>query len=160
MSPELADEQLAPRLGIRIVEASRERVVGTMPVAGNKQPFGLLHGGASGVLVESLGSLAAVQHLTQDQYPVGLELACTHHRGATEGLVTGVATPVHVGRRTSTFDVVLTDERGKLTCTGRLTCLHLDRRPGPPDHPTGAPDQSNTPDQSPDGASPGRAPQG
>jgi uncharacterized protein (TIGR00369 family) len=131
LPPELAAEQLADRMGIQILEVSRERVVGTMPVAGNKQPFGLLHGGASGVLVESLGSAAAAQHTLPERFPVGLELACTHHRSATEGLVTGVATPIHVGRSTSTFEVVITDEQGRRTCTGRLTCMHLDRRPGP-----------------------------
>jgi len=132
MSSEVAAEQLVDRMGIKILEASPERVVGTMPVAGNRQPFGLLHGGASGVLVESLGSAVAALHTLPDRFPVGLELACTHHRGATEGLVTGVATPIHLGRSTSTIEVVLTDEQGRRTCTGRLTCMHLDRRPGPP----------------------------
>src|SRR5882672_7399625 len=131
MSSEVAAEQLVDRMGIQILEASPERVVGTMPVAGNRQPFGLLHGGASGVLVESLGSAVAALHTLPDRFPVGLELACTHHRGATEGLVTGVATPIHLGRSTSTIEVVLTDEQGRRTCTGRLTCMHLDRRPGP-----------------------------
>jgi uncharacterized protein (TIGR00369 family) len=125
------DEQLPTRMGIEILEASRERVVGTMPVTGNRQPFGLLHGGASGVLVETLGSVAAAQHTMPERFPVGLELSCTHHGSATEGLVTGVATPLHVGRRTSTFEVVLTDERGRRTCTGKLTCMHLESRPGP-----------------------------
>jgi 1,4-dihydroxy-2-naphthoyl-CoA hydrolase len=132
MSAELAAEQLADRMGIQILELNRERVVGTMPVAGNRQPFGLLHGGASGVLVETLASAVAALHTLPDRFPVGLELACTHHRSATEGLVTGVATPLHVGRRTSTIEVVITDERGRRTCTGRLTCMHLEERPGPP----------------------------
>jgi 1,4-dihydroxy-2-naphthoyl-CoA hydrolase len=132
MSPQVAAEQLNDRMGIEILELSPERVVGTMPVAGNRQPFGLLHGGASGVLVESLASAVAALHTLPDRFPVGLELACTHHRSATEGLVTGVATPLHVGRRTSTIEVVITDERGRRTCTGRLTCMHLEERPGPP----------------------------
>jgi uncharacterized protein (TIGR00369 family) len=125
------DEQLNERMGIIFVEVSKQRVVATMPVAGNRQPFGLLHGGASGVLVEALGSTAAAQYTMPDRFPVGLELACTHHRSATEGIVTGVATPLHVGRTTSTFEVILTDEQGRRTCTGKLTCMHLDRRPGP-----------------------------
>jgi len=132
MSPQVAAEQLNDRMGIQILELSPERVVGTMPVAGNRQPFGLLHGGASGVLVETLASAVAALHTLPDRFPVGLELACTHHRSATEGLVTGVATPLHVGRRTSTIEVVITDERGRRTCTGRLTCMHLEERPGPP----------------------------
>ncbi|WP_028935920.1 PaaI family thioesterase [Pseudonocardia spinosispora] len=131
MTPELAAEQLPTRMGIELVEVSRERVVGTMPVTGNRQPFGLLHGGASGVLVETLGSVAAAQHTMPERFPVGLELSCTHHASATEGVVTGIATPVHVGRSTSTFEVVITDERGRRTCTGKLTCMHLDRKPGP-----------------------------
>lgn len=132
MSPQVAAEQLTDRMGIQILELTRERVVGTMPVEGNRQPFGLLHGGASGVLVETLASAVAALHTLPDRFPVGLELACTHHRSATEGLVTGVATPLHVGRRTSTIEVVITDERGRRTCTGRLTCMHLEERPGPP----------------------------
>jgi 1,4-dihydroxy-2-naphthoyl-CoA hydrolase len=131
VATQFPDEQLPERMGIQIVEASRERVVGTMPVTGNRQPFGLLHGGASGVLVETLGSVAAAQHTMPERFPVGLELSCTHHASATEGLVTGVATPVHVGRSTSTFEIVLTDERGRRICTGKLTCMHLERRPGP-----------------------------
>lgn len=128
--PAFPDEQLPTRMGIEVLESSPERVVGTMPVAGNRQPFGLLHGGASGVLVETLGSLAAAEHTLPERFPVGLELTCTHHRGATDGLLTGVATPMHVGRSISTFEVVITDERGRRTCTGKLTCMHLDRRPG------------------------------
>lgn len=131
VTPLFPDEQLPARMGIEIVEATRERVVGTMPVVGNRQPFGLLHGGASGVLVETLGSVAAAQHTMPERFPVGLELSCTHHASATEGVVTGVATPVHVGRSTSTFEVVLTDQNGRRTCTGKLTCMHLDRHPGP-----------------------------
>jgi uncharacterized protein (TIGR00369 family) len=131
MSSELAAEQLPTKMGIQIVEATRERVVGTMPVTGNRQPFGLLHGGANGVLVETLGSLAAAVYAMPERFPVGLELACTHHRSATAGIVTGVATPLHVGRSTSTFEVVITDAAGRRVCTGKLTCMHLDHRPGP-----------------------------
>ncbi len=130
MSPKLAAEQLGTKMGIEFTEISPQRVVATMPVAGNRQPFGLLHGGASGVLIESLGSVAAALHTMPERFPVGLELTCTHHGSATAGLVTGVAIPLHVGRSTSTFEVVITDEAGRRTCTGRLTCMHLDRRPG------------------------------
>jgi uncharacterized protein (TIGR00369 family) len=131
MSPELAAEQLPTKMGIRILEATRERVVGTMPVTGNRQPFGLLHGGANGVLVETLGSVAAAVHAMPGRFPVGLELACTHHRSATEGLVTGVATALHVGRTTATFEVMINDAAGRRVCSGKLTCIYLDRRPGP-----------------------------
>jgi 1,4-dihydroxy-2-naphthoyl-CoA hydrolase len=132
---ELADhtraEQLAERMGIEVVSTSLEEVVGRLPVAGNRQPFGLLHGGASAVLAETLGSMLSALHALPERFPVGLELACTHHRSATEGSVTGVARPIHVGRTTSTTEIVITDERGRRTCTAKLTCVHLDRAPGP-----------------------------
>ncbi|MCU1432875.1 MAG: aromatic compound degradation protein PaaI, partial [Actinotalea sp.] len=78
MPPGLADEQLVARMGIEIVRASLDEVVGRMPVTGNRQMFGLLHGGASGVLGETLGSILAALHTLPDRFPVGLELACTH----------------------------------------------------------------------------------
>lgn len=125
----LPPEQLTELMGIRLVSASHEEVVGTMPVAGNRQPFGLLHGGASGVLAETLGSTLAALHALPDRFPVGLELACTHHRSATEGLVTGVARPLHIGRSTTTCEIVITDEQGRRVCTAKLTCLNRDNRP-------------------------------
>jgi 1,4-dihydroxy-2-naphthoyl-CoA hydrolase len=123
-------EQLAERMGIELISLSLTQVVGTLPVTGNRQPFGLLHGGASAVLAETLGSTLSALHALPERFPVGLELTCTHHRAATEGLVTGVARPLHVGRSTSTTEIVLTDEAGRRTCTAKLTCLHRDTRPG------------------------------
>jgi uncharacterized protein (TIGR00369 family) len=123
-------EQLADKLGIELVSLSHDEVVGTMPVAGNRQPFGLLHGGASAVLAETLGSTLAALHALPERFPVGLELSCTHHRSATSGLVTGVARPLHVGRSTSTSEIVVSDEQGRRVCTAKLTCLHRDTRPG------------------------------
>ena len=125
-----AAEQLADRMGIELVTLTLDEVVGRMPVAGNRQPFGLLHGGASAALAETLGSTMSALHALPDRFPVGLELACTHHRAATEGHVTGVARPIHVGRSTSTTEIVITDDRGRRTCTAKLTCLHRDSRPG------------------------------
>ncbi len=122
--------QLADRMGIELLKLALDEVVGRMPVAGNKQPFGLLHGGASAVLAETLGSTLSALHAMPERFPVGLELACTHHRAATEGYVTGVARPIHVGRSTSTTEIVITDEQGRRTCTAKLTCLHRDTRPG------------------------------
>jgi uncharacterized protein (TIGR00369 family) len=122
---------LGTRMGVQILEASAERVVGTMPVEGNTQPYGLLHGGASAVLAETLGSVLAALHVLPDRTPVGLELSCTHHRGAVDGWVTGTARPVHVGRSTSTSEIVIVDEQGRRTCTARLTCLHRDIPGGP-----------------------------
>ena len=120
------DNMLAGRMGIRIIEASAERVVGTMPVQGNTQPYGILHGGASCVLAESLGSLGAALQAGPDRFTVGIEINATHHRSASAGLVTGVATLAHGGRTMSTFDIVITDELGKRVCTARLSCLHRD----------------------------------
>ncbi|KJS58715.1 PaaI family thioesterase [Streptomyces rubellomurinus] len=114
---------LCDRMGIRILEASGDRVVGTMPVEGNTQPYGLLHGGASAVLAESLGSTAAALHGGPTKYPVGVDLNCTHHRAVRTGTVTGVATAVHLGRTTATYEIVITDATGKRVCTARLTCL-------------------------------------
>ncbi|WP_190824090.1 PaaI family thioesterase [Saccharopolyspora pogona] len=125
-----AGEQLTERMGIEIVEWDPDRVVATMPVAGNRQPYGLLHGGANAVLAETLGSIAAALHAGADRIAVGLELSCTHHRAATEGVVTGVATPVHRGRSTATFDIVITDQKDRRTCSARLTCVLRDQPPG------------------------------
>ena len=113
---------LGEKMGIVLVEASAERVVATMPVEGNTQPYGLLHGGASVVLAESLGSIGSAIHAHPDRVAVGVDINATHHRGATSGTVTGVATPVHLGRTTSCYEVVVTDERGKRLCTARITC--------------------------------------
>lgn len=128
--PELADQVLPTKMGIEVVEWDPKRVVGTMPVAGNLQPYGLLHGGANATLAETLGSVAAVLNAEEGRVALGLELSCTHHRAARSGIVTGVATPVHVGRSTSTFEIVITDDQGKRTCTARLTCIVRDRPPG------------------------------
>jgi 1,4-dihydroxy-2-naphthoyl-CoA hydrolase len=116
---------LPERMGIVLLEASPERVVGTMPVEGNTQPFGLLHGGASCVLAESLGSVAATLHAREafGGYALGLEISATHHRSAKSGLVTGVATPLHRGGSVATYEIVITDETGERVCTARLTCI-------------------------------------
>ncbi|SDM78757.1 hotdog fold thioesterase [Allokutzneria albata] len=123
-------EQLTEKLGIAITEWEPKRLVGTMPVAGNRQPYGLLHGGASAAFAETLGSIAAVMNAGEGRIAVGLELSCTHHRAAREGLVTGVCTPLHVGRTTATFEIVITDESDKRVCTARLTCVIRDAPPG------------------------------
>ncbi|WP_018567559.1 PaaI family thioesterase [Streptomyces sp. PsTaAH-124] len=120
---------LGNRMGVRITEASAERVVGTMPVEGNTQPYGLLHGGASAVLAETLGSVGAMLHGGSSRIAVGVDLNCTHHRGARSGAVTGVATPLHRGRSTATYEIVISDEQGRRVCSARLTCLLREARP-------------------------------
>ncbi|MEU6778848.1 hotdog fold thioesterase [Nonomuraea angiospora] len=114
-------------MGIEFLEAGPERVVGRMPVAGNTQPYGLLHGGASAVLAETLGSVAAAIHAGPERIAVGIEINATHHRSATAGHVTGVATRLHGGRTLATYGIEITDEQGKLVCTSRLTCILRDR---------------------------------
>ncbi|MDQ0953242.1 1,4-dihydroxy-2-naphthoyl-CoA hydrolase [Streptomyces phaeochromogenes] len=120
---------LGARMGVEVVEASADRVVGTMPVEGNTQPYGLLHGGASAVLAETLGSVGAMLHGGSSKIAVGVDLNCTHHRGARSGLVTGVATPLHRGRSTATYEIVISDEDGRRVCSARLTCLLRDVNP-------------------------------
>ncbi|MFI1729627.1 hotdog fold thioesterase [Streptomyces acidicola] len=120
---------LGTRMGVQIAEASPERVVGTMPVEGNTQPYGLLHGGASAVLAETLGSVGAMLHAGSSKIAVGVDLNCTHHRGVRSGLVTGVATPLHRGRSTATYEIVISDEQGKRVCSARLTCMLRDVNP-------------------------------
>ncbi len=119
--------ELAESMGIEITEASPDRLVGRMPVAGNRQPYGLLHGGASVVLAETLGSIAAALHGGPEKAPVGIEISATHHRSATSGHVTGTATAISLGRTLATYEIVIVDDEDRRTCTARLTCLLRDR---------------------------------
>ncbi|MDP1878834.1 MAG: PaaI family thioesterase [Actinomycetota bacterium] len=114
---------LSTRMGMKILEARPGRVVATMPVEGNTQPYGTLHGGASAALAESVGSIAAWLHGGPDSAPVGLDLSCTHHRAVSSGRVTGVATPLSEGRTVASYDIRITDDAGRLVSTARLTCL-------------------------------------
>ncbi len=123
-----AEGTLIERLGIRLTEVAAERTAGTMPVAGNTQPAGLLHGGATASLAETLGSVAAQQHAGPGRAAVGLELNATHHRAVSEGWVTAVATPLHLGSRLATYEIAVTDDDGRRVCTARLTCMVLDAR--------------------------------
>ena len=119
---------LNAKMGIEITEITAERIVGTMPVKGNTQPYGLLHGGASVVLAESLGSIGSAIAAAPDRIAVGVDISATHHRSATSGTVTGVATPAHLGRSMATWEVVISDERGKRVCTSRITCALVPAR--------------------------------
>jgi uncharacterized protein (TIGR00369 family) len=115
-----------PKLGIEFLELTVERLVARMPVEGNRQPYGLLHGGASCVLAESMGSIGAAMHAGPGRIAVGVEINATHHRAATEGYVTGVATPIHLGRTMTTYQIIITDEQDRRVCTARLTALLRD----------------------------------
>jgi uncharacterized protein (TIGR00369 family) len=114
---------LGAKLGIKLLEATVERVVGTMPVEGNTQPLGLLHGGASVALAETLGSTGAALHAGPGGFVVGVDINATHHRSARSGIVTGVATPLHLGRTIASYEVTISDERERRICTCRITCL-------------------------------------
>ncbi|GGO12622.1 PaaI family thioesterase [Microbispora bryophytorum] len=122
------EDRLHRRMGIEILEASAERVVGRMPVEGNVQPYGLLHGGASCVLAETLGSTGAALHAGPGRIAVGIEISATHHRSATSGHVTAVATRVHGGRTLATYAIEIADDEGRAVCTARLTCMLRDAR--------------------------------
>ena len=119
---------LLERMGIEVTEAGARRTVGTMPVRGNTQPAGLLHGGASVVLAETLGSIAATLHAGAGRAAVGIEINTTHHRAMRDGVVSGVATPVHLGRSVATYEIVIVDEQARRVCTSRLTCMLVDER--------------------------------
>jgi uncharacterized protein (TIGR00369 family) len=130
---------LGDRMGIQITEAAADKVVGTMPVEGNTQPYGLLHGGASAVLAETLGSVGAMLHGGPNKIAVGVDLNATHHRSVRSGTVTGTATPVHRGRSSASYEVVITDDAtGKRVCTARLTCMLRPATPAAPVAPATA----------------------
>jgi len=110
-------------IGIEVAELSAERVVATMPVHGpTKQPFGVLHGGASVVLAETVASLGTYNLIDQEsQLAMGLEINANHIRAKSEGLVTAVGTPLHTGRKVMVWDVRITDEDERLICVSRCT---------------------------------------
>ena len=120
--------ELDSKMGIEITEASPQRLVGTMPVVGNRQPMGLLHGGANVVLAESLGSVGSLIHAGPGRKVVGIDINATHHKSATEGIVTGVATAITLGKSLCIWEIVITNEAGERTCTARITCLILAKR--------------------------------
>jgi uncharacterized protein (TIGR00369 family) len=117
------DETLLTTLGIEFVEAARERVIARMPVGPRvHQPFGLLHGGASVALAETVASTGAWLNCDQaSERVVGLEINANHLRAKRDGVVTATATPVHVGRRTQVWEVRIADELGKAVCVSRCT---------------------------------------
>jgi 1,4-dihydroxy-2-naphthoyl-CoA hydrolase len=120
------EEQLSRKLGIEFLEFGPQRLVATMPVEGNRQPAGLLHGGASVALAETLGSIGAALHAGPERFVVGVDINATHHRAAVSGLVTGTATPLHLGRTVASYEVVITDDKDRRVCTARITCLIRD----------------------------------
>ena len=118
---------LADRMGIEFLEFTVDRAVARMPVEGNTQPAMLLHGGAYVVLGESLGSMAANLHAGPGKLAVGIEINATHTRSATSGFVTGVCTPIHLGRTLTTHEIAVSDEQGRRCSTIRITNIIRDR---------------------------------
>jgi uncharacterized protein (TIGR00369 family) len=119
---------LDKKMGIEKIEASPERLVGRMPVEGNTQPIGLLHGGANVVLAESLGSVGTQLHAGPTRQIVGVDINATHHKSATTGFVTGVATAVSLGKTLCVYEIVITNDQGQRTCSARITCMILAER--------------------------------
>jgi len=112
---------LAEKMGIEFTEFSVERSVATMPVEGNTQPVGLLHGGAYVVLGESLGSMSANLAAGPGRLAVGVDINATHTRSATSGIVTGVCTPIHLGRSVMVHEIAVSDDQGRRCSTIRIT---------------------------------------
>jgi uncharacterized protein (TIGR00369 family) len=119
---------LADKMGIELLELSAERSIATMPVTGNTQPLGLVHGGAYVVLGESLGSTSANVHAHPNGYAVGIEINATHHKSATSGIVTGTCTAIKLGKTLTTHEIKVTDEDGELLSTIRITNLIREKR--------------------------------
>lgn len=129
LGPDFPVPPLHERMGIVVTSATAQRAEGTLPVEGNTQPYGLLHGGASAVLAEGLGSIAAHLHAaTLGKLAVGVDLNVTHHRGVRSGLVHGVADAISLGGSVASYEIVLTDDDGRRICTGRLTCMLIQPR--------------------------------
>ena len=119
---------LADSMGISLTYASADKVVATMPVEGNTQPYGLLHGGANVVLAETIGSLAGNLHAGDSRIAVGVDINATHLKSATQGIVTGTSRAVRLGGTIAVFEIEIRDESGDLTCVSRLTCALRDRK--------------------------------
>ena len=123
------EKGMADAIGIELKVLTPDKVVATMPVDDRtRQPFGLLHGGASAALAETVASIGALLNLDADkQASVGIELNANHVRGKTDGIVTATATPLHRGRRTHVWDIRIEDEEGRLVCASRCTLAIVDR---------------------------------
>ena len=113
-------------LGIEFTEIGDDYIIARMPVIEKtKQPYGILHGGASCVLAESLGSTAAALSMdSEKKYPVGIEINANHLSSPTEGFVYAKAMPVHIGGSTSVWNIDITDDAGKRVCYSRFTAMH------------------------------------
>jgi 1,4-dihydroxy-2-naphthoyl-CoA hydrolase len=126
---ELSRNSIVAHLGIKFVAMTDDSITATMPVdARTHQPLGMLHGGASVVLAESVASLAANLAVPPDRYCVGLEINANHVRSVRSGMVSGTARPVHLGQSTHVWDVTIVNEENLLVCASRLTLAVLSGR--------------------------------
>jgi len=113
---------LNDKMGFELLKMTPDVVVGRMPVAGNTQPYGLWHGGASCVLAETLASLGSFMHAQPERVSVGVDINATHHRSVTAGWVTGTATALRLGSTVASYEIVITDDADRRVCTARVTC--------------------------------------
>lgn len=118
---------LIDRLHMTVTHVSADRATATMPVEGNTQPYGLLHGGASAALAETVASLASAVHAGPGRIAVGVDLSITHHRSVTSGFVEAEATALRLGNSVATYEITITDEGNQRVATARLTCFLRDR---------------------------------
>lgn len=124
--------ELADAMGIRLIEAGPDRTSASMPVLGNRQPLGLLHGGATALLAETVGSVAASLAAGEGRFAVGIELSISHHRSATDGTVIATAIAVQRGKTLATYVIDIVDDEGRRISTARLSCLLRDVEKRPP----------------------------
>lgn len=120
------NDGLIAKLGITVEAVAASEARASMPVEGNTQPYGILHGGASAALAETIGSLAAMTHAGEGRIAVGVDLNITHHRALSSGVVTAVATAAHLGRTVASYDIVIVSDAKERVATARLTCFIRD----------------------------------
>lgn len=135
MTPEMADwlkarglGELADRMGIKIVSINGNQGVATMPAEGNRQPLGMVHGGAYVVLAETLGSMCATLAAGTDRHAVGIEINASHTKSCKAGLITATARAVSVGKNLATHEIAVEDEKGNRLSTVRITNFLRDNR--------------------------------
>ena len=119
--------ELAERMGIKLIEVSASKTVGKMPVEGNRQPLGLLNGGANAILAETLGSIAANVAAYPERVAVGVDINVTHHKGVKDGFVKGIATPNHLGKSTGSYIIDIFNDKDEKTASARLTVFFKEK---------------------------------